>query len=339
MTAKASPERRVSVTHLVVYLVRLLRPEFWLVTIVPMYLGFVIASEDVAPRTDLWVNLWIDAWNEGATASDAANTFGDWWRAGGDDFVLASLSLGPLMWGSTLLYNDYWDYDADRKNPRRKGSPLVRRLVSPRQAHLAALVLSAGGLVAAAWVNLTFFVFMALSLALSIAYSAPPLRLKARAPWDLLVNAAGIGIGCTLAGWSIARPWLEFPWPFVVQGVLVSVGVYLPSVMVDHEADKAARLDTFAVRFGMQRTFLVGFGAFTASCVGAIAFAAADYVMPRGFLPVLVPFCLVMVLQYWSMIGNHRDMTSLVRGIVLGGLTMFLVTMLFVALYVGLWRL
>ena len=328
----------VSFTHLIAYLVRLLRPEFWLVTIVPMYIGYVVASHDVAPRADLWVALWLDAWNDGVTSRDVGRTFADWWRAGGADFSLAAVALGPLMWGSTLLYNDYWDLHADRANPRRRGSPLVRGRVTPRQAHLTAWALAFAGLVAAAWVNLAFFVFMLLSLALSVAYSAPPLRLKARAGGDVLVNAVGIGIGCTLAGWSIARPWHEYPWPFLVQGVLVSVGVYLPSVMVDHGPDKAAGIQTFAVRFGLRRTFLVGFAFFAASCLGAVAFAAADYVIPRGFLPVLVPFSVVMALQYWFMIGNHRDMTSLVRGIVLGGLTMFLVNMLFVAAYVGLWR-
>jgi lycopene elongase/hydratase (dihydrobisanhydrobacterioruberin-forming) len=43
---------------------------------------------------------------------------------------------------------------------------------------------------------------------MSLFYSVPPVRLKARAGWDLLINCLGFGLLTPLAGWALTgRPF------------------------------------------------------------------------------------------------------------------------------------
>lgn len=315
---------------------KLLRPEFWLVCLIPFYVGWVVAAREPVPHAALWVDWWGEVWDGGVTAAETWRTLAGWaWAS--QHFLLGAFALGPLIWGATLLYNDWCDLRPDRANPRKAASPLVNRWIPARAAHVVSWLLATAGLAVAALVGATFLVLLGACLALSWAYSAPPLRLKGRAGGDVAVNAVGIGLLATLAGWSLERPLLDFPWPFVAQGVLVSVAVYIPSTMVDHAWDKAAGIDSFAVHFGLRASYRIGFAVWVAANVGSVVFAAFNYVIPRGMLPVIVPFDLVMILQYRSLIGDYEDVGSIVKGIFLLGPTLGLVNLLWVAAYTGLW--
>lgn len=238
---------------------RALRPGLWLVTIFPLYMGWVLASRELWPGLGVWLDLWLAARAGGATPAEVAAAFTTWLGVAWP-FVAGLLCLGPLIWGSTLLYNDYQDLRADRANPRRARDPLVLGEVAPQQALWGARVLAVLGLAVAAFVGPFFLAAMASCLVLSWAYSAPPLRLKGRAGLDVLVNVVGIGVLCTLAGWSLAAPLRDFPGPFMAQPVLLLASAYIPTTLVDYPTDRAFGYDTIAVRLGPGRAFWLGFG-------------------------------------------------------------------------------
>lgn len=276
---------------------RALRPQLWVVTIFPLYMGWVLASRELAPGLGLWVALGQRAGAEGVTLGEGLATLGAWAGVAWP-FVAALVCVGPLVWGSTLLSNNYWDLRADRANPRRQGDPMVRGLVSGRQALWGARVLGALGLAVAALVGPLFLGAMALCLLLSWAYSAPPLRLKARAGFDVLVNVVGIGVVCTLAGWSLAAPLDGFPWPFLVLPVLLLASAYIPTTLVDYPTDKAFGVTSIAVRLGPERAFWLGFALAVLSNLVFLAAAAFGYVITWDVYRYLWPASVAELLAY-----------------------------------------
>ncbi|HEX9816290.1 MAG TPA: UbiA prenyltransferase family protein [Candidatus Thermoplasmatota archaeon] len=331
-----SADRRVRL-RVIRDFIRLLRPEFWLVCLLPCYLGFVLASKELLPNFAWFIDLVHWMFRRGYDAEDFVRSFGGWVRAG-TDFWFAIIALGPCIWGATLLFNDYWDLELDRHNPRRQHSPLVLGRLQPPVALWGSAAVAIVGLTLAAPISPTFFVFMAGATTLGWAYSAPPFRLKTRPGFDVAVNAIGIGVGCALAGWSLRQPLQAFPWIFLLQSVLLLVSLYLPSMMWDYEYDKALGARTFVVVIGPQQAYIAGLALFTTSIVGAIGLAWANFILPRAFLFLFVPASALMIWQYVHYIGGWRDPARLLRGIVYLSITIAVVHVVFLFMYTGIWR-
>lgn len=164
------------------------------------------------------------------------------------------LALAPVslffyfLWpANVLLYgiNDIFDAEVDARNPKKdaresrfEGDPVIVRSV------FASCVL---GLLlfpitpSAAWPWLAGFFFLA------IQYSAPPLRVKARPFWDSLSNGLYIlpGVAAYIA-LAAAQP----PWAIVAGAWLWTMAMHTFSAIPDIESDKAAGIETAAVRLG-----------------------------------------------------------------------------------------
>ena len=100
--------------------------------------------------------------------------------------LVAMVMAGPLLCAFSQVVNDWYDRDVDRINEPDR--PTAANLLEPRTIALiaAALALAALGI---AWALGPLVAWLALGgLALALAYSAPPLRLKARNGW--LANTA-----------------------------------------------------------------------------------------------------------------------------------------------------
>ncbi|HEV8360990.1 MAG TPA: UbiA family prenyltransferase [Candidatus Thermoplasmatota archaeon] len=276
---------------------RALRPAFWVVSIFPLHMGWVLASRQIFPGLAIWLDFWARAGAGGATAGEFGAALGAWGVAAGP-WLGAMVAIGPLLGGATLLHNNAWDLQADRANPRRQQDPLVLGLVSERQARWGARLLAALGLAVAAWVGPLFLGFMAACWALAWAYSAPPLRAKGVAGLDVAVNVLGLGVLCTFAGWSLAAPLRDFPWPFMVLPVLHLASTYVPTTLVDYPTDKAFGYQTIAVRLGPERAFWVGFAFAVAGNAVFLVAALLDYIVPWKLYVWLWPFTVVELVAY-----------------------------------------
>ena len=326
-----------SMGDLLLYLWRLSRPEVWLVTILPVYVGYVLASRELVPGLELWTAFWAGAADAGATSAEFRATFAAWWtQARG--LVLACVAMGPLVWLATLLINDVHDLPSDRVNPRKAASPLVRGQVALRTAHAGAYVFAVATLAVSWLVGPVFAALVAACLVLAWLYSAPPGRLKTRPGADVLVNALGVGALAGLAGWSLARPLADLPWAFAPQALLLAAAVYIPTTLVDHDADRAAGYRTFATTLGRRRAYLVGFACWVVANVGAVALAWGGLIIPRAMLPLMAIFCPLLVYEYHAFIGRARDPVEMVKGVILCSLTFLCVNLVFVLQYTGLWR-
>ena len=137
--AGAAPPR---LADMLLYLWRLSRPETWMVSFLPMYVGFVLASREIAPGFALWSGFWAQAATHGATTAEFAATLGAWWAHAWRPLA-AAVVMGPLAWLATLLINDVHDLESDRANPRKARSPLVQGLVTRGWAHASAYAAAA----------------------------------------------------------------------------------------------------------------------------------------------------------------------------------------------------
>lgn len=315
---------------------RLSRPEAWMASILPLYVGWVLASKELFPGLGLWTGFWGRAVDGGATSADFLFALTSWW-ARAEPLVLAAVAAGPLLWCATLLINDVHDLAGDRLNPRKARSPLVQGIVSRGWANAAAHLFALATLAVSLLVGWAFAALMLFCLALAWLYSVPPVRLKTRPGADVAVNAIGIGLLAGVAGWSIASPVTEFPWPFIPQSLLVATAIYVPTTLVDHDADKESGYLTLATHLGPRRAYLVGWWAWVLCNAGALLLSWNGWIIPQAMLPLLALFVPLLLFEYHALIGKARSGEERVKGIVVCSLTFLAVNLVFALMYTQLW--
>jgi lycopene elongase/hydratase (dihydrobisanhydrobacterioruberin-forming) len=259
----APPRRPAPVAVLAV-----LRPWYWPASWGPAMLGYVLGS-------------------------------GTWGLPDGDvvRYVAAALVLGPLVWGAVLATNDRHDLATDHVNPRKATTPAVTGAIGDRDLARLQIGFGVAALAGAAVVGGAMVLGTAGVLALGWAYSAPPLRLKGRAGADVATNALVVGFLAPLCGWSLHHPPAAYPPALAVTGTLIAAALYIPTTVIDRDADRDAGDRTFAVRFGPRVAYRAGVGAWAAS-TALWLIGCADGLVPASQLPWHVLCCAVMLVLY-----------------------------------------
>lgn len=152
--------------------------------------------------------------------------------------------------------NDLHDRDTDASNPR-KGSAEgarateadLRRLVALSVATVAPFV----GIFAATG-RLASTAVLLLLLAVSWAYSAPPLRLKGRPGWDSLANAAYV-LPFVFAALLLGVD--PMPWTEIAAFALWAIASHALTSIQDEDVDRASGLETVATALGRRRAALL----------------------------------------------------------------------------------
>jgi chlorophyll synthase len=251
------------------------RPAFWVVSVVPYYVGILLATRRLVPTVEDWPRLLVGA-----------------------------VVMGPLLWLALLAINDAYDLPGDLLNPRKSKSPLLDGRVSLAAAKRIALVAGIAAIAVGLLVGVVFTLGVVLALVLGWAYSVPPVRLKTRAGFDVAVNSLALGTFGPLAGWAAVNPDLSnFPWLMALQGTLAAIGLYLPTTLADLEADRAAGYRTIAVRLGASTTYRLGFAFWIAAAGLSVVLAALGAVIPRSMLALEIVMVPVLVAAYRRLIG------------------------------------
>ncbi len=167
--------------------------------------------------------------------------------------VYVLIPLGFVLYG----VNDIFDVEADRLNPR-KGTYLFGSL--GRREQLAALRWQIVALqipfVAAflIWIGAQSLLWFAVLLLAVALYNAPQIRLKARPPFDVLMQASYLLV-FVLSSWVNGVP--QLPWPTFVSGALFAMHSHLFGEVMDIVPDRESGRTTTAVRIGAVRTKLL----------------------------------------------------------------------------------
>ncbi len=248
-------------------------------------------------------------------------------------FVLGLLSVLPFLSLGTVLLNDAYDMDVDPLS-RRKGE-LPSSGGTMGRGHLLALAGASfvATMLLAAMVNLRFLAIVGCLVALAVLYSVPPVQLSRRPGADLVANALGIGVLCTVAGWVVAEPGSLPPVAWLVTSAFGTGTFFLLPTLMDHESDERGGKATVVVALGWERACILGLGLIVAADAGIVYMSLSSTVLKPAFLWVAWPIILGEVLVF-PLLYNRSDRIKGLTGAMSG--LLFLGNLLIVLSYLDL---
>ncbi len=176
--------------------------------------------------------------------------------------TLAQAIFGGLLWavclnGGTLAINSAFDRDTGDIGYLDNPPPVPRGLAWVAVAFMFA------GLAAALVLPRPYLWAYAACLFLSLLYSVPPVRLKAVAGADLVINMVGYGgltyLGGALAtgGWQVAGERFHFPILMLAGSFCLLFGAFYPMTQIYQIPEDAARGDrNLVIRFGVRNSLV-----------------------------------------------------------------------------------
>jgi len=199
-----------------------------------------------------------------------------------------------LLNGGTLAINSAFDQDEGDIGYLRRPPRPPRGLAAVSGLMLAAS-LGLGFLLPPlfAWSN-------AACVVMSVLYSVPPVRLKARAGWDMLINSLGFGLLTPLAGWGLTGLALTRWMACVAVGFGFLFGALYPPTQIYQTAEDRARGDrTLVIVLGEGRALALAIGLALAAHLWFAWGALLDGRNPAPLLISLAAWTAVLV-PWWA---------------------------------------
>jgi len=209
-------------------------------------------------------------------------------------WALAAVSWAILGNGGTLAINSVYDRDDGDIGYLDNPPPIPRHLLA-----VSLTFLLAGWLVAAT-LGAQFLAAYTACLVMSLLYSVPPIRAKARAGFDVLINAGGFGGLTVFAGWAALDRPLTPPIVAVALGFFFLFVAFYPLTQIYQMGEDRARGDkTLALALGKRnalRVALLAVGLAFTFFLGEVwahylAWRSTGLVIALGFwLALLIPW-------------------------------------------------
>ena len=155
-------------------------------------------------------------------------------------------------------------------------------------------------------------------IAMSVLYSVPPVRLKARAGWDLLINCLGFGLFTPLAGWALTGRPFSPAILWASAGFAFLFATLYPMTQIYQVAEDTSRGDrTLVIRLGVGRSLAL---ALATALVAHLLFIAAVLTMGRNpwFLGISLGAWLAVLLPWmahWRIWTDGRHETCMYWGL------------------------
>ena len=166
--------------------------------------------------------------------------------------LVAAIASAVLLTGASNGINQIADLETDRIN--RPERPLPSGRMGIGEAWVWVGLLTVASFALAAWVNLPYFVCVAITLPLTAAYSLPPTRTK-RVPFLANVTiAVPRGLLLVVAGWAVGGGW-ERSEAWILGGLafLYVFGASITKDFGDVEGDRATGCLSLPILWGPQR--------------------------------------------------------------------------------------
>jgi len=156
-----------------------------------------------------------------------------------------------LMNGGTLAINSAFDQDEGDVGYLKSPPKTPKYLL-----HISAVMLAAAFLLGYL-LPLVFAWATAACVLMSVLYSVPPARLKARAGWDLIINMLGFGLLTPLAGWGLTgQPLTPWFWKICI-GFTFLFGALYPATQIYQIEEDTARGDrTMVIKLGVAKSLI-----------------------------------------------------------------------------------
>jgi 1,4-dihydroxy-2-naphthoate octaprenyltransferase len=126
---------------------------------------------------------------------------------------------------------------------------------------------------------------------MAILYSVPPVRLKARAGWDMIINCVGFGLLTPMAGWGLTGRPLTEAFIHVAIGFAFLFGSMYPLTQIYQIEEDRRRGDrTLVIKLGESRSLGMAL---------ALAIAAHGWFVSGLLRMERVPWFLALSLAAW----------------------------------------
>jgi len=222
--------------------------------------------------------------------------------------VVAFVSFHIFLYGGITAYNSYYDRDEGPVGGLRSPPPVIEALLP------FSLAIQIVGWILAIAVGWWFTLLYAVVMLLSVAYSHPRFRWKAKPLGSLFVVAFGQGAAGYLGGWLCgAGPphsllALE-PFLGVSVAALSAVGLYPLTQIYQIDEDRTRGDRTFAVAFGPDASFK-----FALTCIALAGLCICPLVLRRfgwhdALLLGTVYAALIAAVERWRR-GFRSDVES-----------------------------
>lgn len=212
------------------------------------------------------------------------------WTLSASPTLLGWFVFVALMNGGTLAINSAFDQDEGDIGYLKSPPKPPRHL-----AVFASWLLGASALLGFL-LPLPFALINLGCVVMSVLYSVPPPRLKARAGWDLLINCVGFGLLTPLAGWALTgRPFTR-PILLASLGFAFLFATLYPMTQIYQVAEDSRRGDrTLVIQVGIGRSLAL---ALLATLLAHGFFLAGILTLggdPRFLIPSLVGWSAVLL--------------------------------------------
>jgi 4-hydroxybenzoate polyprenyltransferase len=217
-------------------------------------------------------------------------------------FMLAFL----FATASIFVLNQYFDYEADRKNNVKAELPVASNSISRPNTLFFSLVLSISCLILVSLTDIKMLPFFVLYLGLWTAYSAPVPNLKRVPVLDFLTSGVGAGLIPFYIGLGAADRTAVGVFYVVLMTiplVMFHSGAHIVQTVGDFEPDRDVGIETFAVRFGQRKSVFVAGLLVLLAFVVPFVYLFLGFVQPTSFLlaAVLIPPLVPIVLRFRSL--------------------------------------
>ena len=211
-------------------------------------------------------------------------------------WLIAAVAWAVLGNGGTLAINSVYDRDGGDIGYLDNPPPVPAALLP---FSLTALI--AGWLLATA-LGSAFLMAYTICFALSILYSVPPFRAKARAGFDVLINSVGFGSLTLFAGWAALGKPAGAPVVAVAAGFFfLFAGFYPLTQLYQMDEDRSRGDSTLALALGKKNALRF---ATAAVCTAFIFFLGQAWVGYRNLraAPLVVAFALwlLLLIPWWK---------------------------------------
>ena len=182
--------------------------------------------------------------------------------------ALPNLSIFVLVAACAFVVNQIFDVRSDALN--RKNFILPSGAVTRVEAAGFAVALGLAIAILSRGRDAFFLALVVAGLALGLAYSVPPVRLKARPIADLLANVGGFGwIGFAMGWVAYADPGAEVIRRSVPYSLAMG-SIFLNTCIPDEEGDRAVGDRTTCVAFGKRRVSYAALALMSAAALVAV---------------------------------------------------------------------
>lgn len=232
------------------------------------------------------------------------------------DAHISVLVLGLLVWvlllnGGTLAINSAFDRDEGDIGYLDHPPPV------PRHLALWGFCLMLAGQVIALALARGFAIAYALCFGMSLLYSVPPMRLKAVAGADWIINMLGFGTLTPYAGWALTRLPLTHAGAWALGGFAPLFAALYPLTQLYQLDEDRARGDrTLALALGVRASLAISIGVMLIAfaCFARAAHFAA-HVGPAAIAALSVAAALwLAVLVPWAIHGTRMTPIAHKRG-------------------------